>query len=70
MLVPAGTSKEIVARLNAETRKALGDPEARGKLDVQGFDVIGSTPEEFLAFARTESEKWAKVIREYQIRVE
>src|SRR5256885_1128083 len=70
MLVPAGTSMEIVERLNAEVRKALADPEVRGKLEVQGFDVVGSTPAEFLAFARAESEKWAKVIRDYNIRVE
>ena len=70
MLVPAGTPKEIVARLNAEAKKALADPEVRGKLDAQGFDVVGSTPGEFLAFARAESDKWAKVIRDYNIRVE
>ena len=70
MLVPAGTPKEIVARLNTETTKALADPEVRGKLAAQGFDVVGSAPEEFLAFARAESEKWAKVIRDYNIRVE
>ena len=70
MLVPAGTPKEIVARLNAEATKALADPGVHGKLDAQGFDVVGSTPEEFLAFARAESEKWAKVIRDYNIRVE
>jgi len=70
MLVPAGTPVEIVARLNAEAKKALADPAVRGKLDAQGFDVVGSTPGEFLAFARAESEKWAKVIRDYNIRVE
>jgi tripartite-type tricarboxylate transporter receptor subunit TctC len=70
MLVPAGTPKEIVARLHAEAKKALADPDVRGKLAAQGFDVVGSTPEEFLAFARAESEKWAKVIRDYNIRVE
>jgi hypothetical protein len=42
----------------------------RGKLAAQGFEVVGSSPEEFLAFARAESEKWAKVIRDYNIRVE
>jgi tripartite-type tricarboxylate transporter receptor subunit TctC len=70
MLVPAGTPKEILARLYAEATKALADPEVRGKLGAQCFEVVGSSPEEFLAFARAESEKWAKVIREYQIRVE
>jgi len=70
MLVPAGVPKELVARYNAEARKGLADPEVRGKLAAQGFDVVGSSPEEFLSFVRSESEKWAKVIRDYNIRVE
>jgi tripartite-type tricarboxylate transporter receptor subunit TctC len=70
MLAPAGTPKDIVARLHAELTKALADPEVRGKLAAQGFDVVGSAPGEFLAFARAESDKWAKVIRDYQVRVE
>jgi len=70
MLLPAGASKEIVARYNAEARKALADPDVRGKLAAQGFDVVGGSPGEFLAFARAESDKWAKVIRDYNIRVE
>src|SRR5438309_2287624 len=44
MLVPAGTPKEIVARLHAEAAKVLAGPEARGKLAAQGFDDGGSTP--------------------------
>jgi tripartite-type tricarboxylate transporter receptor subunit TctC len=70
MLVPAGTPKETVARYNAEARKALADSGVRGKLVAQGFDIVGSRPEEFLAFARAESDKWAKVIRDYNIKVE
>jgi len=70
MLSPTGTPKDIVARLHAELTKALADPEVRGKLAAQGFDVVGSAPGEFLAFARAESDKWAKVIRDYQVRVE
>ena len=70
MLVPAGAPKDVVARYATEARKALADPEVRGKLAGQGFEVVGSTPEEFLAFARSESDKWAKVIRDYDIRVE
>src|SRR5215467_8992304 len=70
LLVPAGVPKDLVARYNSEVRKALAEPEVRGKLAAQGFDVVGSSPEDFLAFARAESEKWAKVIRDYNIRVE
>jgi tripartite-type tricarboxylate transporter receptor subunit TctC len=70
MLVPAGVPRDLVGRYGAEARRALADPEVRGKLGSQGFDVVGSTPEAFLAFARAESDKWAKVIRDYNIRVE
>jgi tripartite-type tricarboxylate transporter receptor subunit TctC len=70
MLVPAAVPKDVVERYGALAKKSLADPEVRGKLAGQGFDVVGSSPEEFLAFARAESEKWAKVIRDYNIRVE
>jgi tripartite-type tricarboxylate transporter receptor subunit TctC len=70
MLLPAGARREIVARYNTEAKKALADPDVRGKLAAQGFDVVGSSPGEFLAFVREESEKWAKVILDYRIRVE
>jgi len=46
ILAPAGTPKEIIARLNAEVLKAVGDPEIRGKLENLGFTVRGSSPEE------------------------
>jgi tripartite-type tricarboxylate transporter receptor subunit TctC len=70
MLVPAGAPKAAVERLHAQTVEALADAAVRGKLQAQGFDVVGGTPAEFLAFARAESDKWAKVIREHGIRVE
>ncbi len=70
LLVPAGAPRETVARYNAESKKALAEPEVRGKLAAQGFEVVASGPDEFLAFARAESDKWAKVIRDYNIRVE
>ncbi|HMH19551.1 MAG TPA: tripartite tricarboxylate transporter substrate-binding protein, partial [Burkholderiales bacterium] len=42
MLLPAGAGRELVARYNAEAKKALADPDVRGKLAAQGFDVVGS----------------------------
>jgi tripartite-type tricarboxylate transporter receptor subunit TctC len=70
MLVPAGTPKAAVARLHAGIVEALADPAVRGKLEAQGFDVVGGSPEEFLAFVRAESDKWAKVIARFGVRVE
>jgi tripartite-type tricarboxylate transporter receptor subunit TctC len=63
LLVPAGTPKEVVARLNAETVKLLKLPEVKERLDSAGFEVLVSTPEEYAAFTRNEIEKWAKVVK-------
>ncbi len=61
--VPAGTSKEIVARLHAETIKVLAVPEVKERLFNAGFEIVTSTPEQFAAFTRSEIQKWAKVVK-------
>ncbi|HTO46876.1 MAG TPA: tripartite tricarboxylate transporter substrate binding protein [Burkholderiales bacterium] len=70
VVAPGGTPKEIVARLHREFTGVLEDGDVRGKLVAQGFEIVGSSPGEFLRFVAAESDKWAKVIREYDIRVE
>jgi tripartite-type tricarboxylate transporter receptor subunit TctC len=70
VVVPAGTPKEIVARLHHAFIRTLEDAEVGGKLRAQGFETVGSTPDEFLRFVGAESDKWAKVVREYAIKVE
>jgi len=60
---PAGTPREIVARLAEETRKQMRAEEARTLLGRQGFEVVAGTPEEFGRWIRSESEKWVRVIR-------
>ena len=62
LLVPAGTPREIIARLHAETVKALAHADTRDKLVAQGLDVFGGTPEQFTAVLREETERWAKVV--------
>jgi tripartite-type tricarboxylate transporter receptor subunit TctC len=66
-LVPAKTPKEIVAKLNAEFNKAMADPGVRKKLEDMGTVVVGGTPEQFAAFLKTETDKWADVIRKANI---
>jgi tripartite-type tricarboxylate transporter receptor subunit TctC len=67
MLAPAGTPKDIVARLNAEVLKALGDPEVRHKLEDLGFSVRGSSAEELRTLTRDQLAKYARVIKEMGI---
>ena len=69
-LVPTGTSKEIISRLHAESVMLLKQPVVRQRLDNAGFEPIGSSPEEFGAYIRSEIEKWGKVVRTAGVRVE
>src|SRR5215469_2024284 len=64
ILAPAGTPKEIVARLNAEVVKALDDTEVRHKLEDLGFAVRGSSPEELGTMTRDQLAKYARLIKE------
>jgi tripartite-type tricarboxylate transporter receptor subunit TctC len=70
IMTPAGTSKEIVARLNAEVLKALADPQVRQKLEELGFAVRGSSPAELNAMTRAQLAKYARVIKEMGIVIE
>jgi tripartite-type tricarboxylate transporter receptor subunit TctC len=67
MLAPAGTPKEIVARLNVEVLKALGDAEVRRKLEELGFAVRGSSAEELRVMTRDQLAKYARLIKEMGI---
>jgi len=64
LFAPAGTPKDIVERLSAETRKALASPDIRDFFTKQGFEVAGSTPAEFRAFVEAEIPKWARVVKD------
>jgi tripartite-type tricarboxylate transporter receptor subunit TctC len=70
LFAPAGVRPEIIQRLNAETVKFMQMPEVRKQLAASGLDPATSTPAEFSAFIRADLEKWARVIREANIRVE
>jgi len=68
LLAPARTPKELIQKLNADTTKAIRMPDAKEKLSGQGFDIQGSTPEQFAAVIRNDIAKYAKVIRQAGIR--
>jgi tripartite-type tricarboxylate transporter receptor subunit TctC len=70
VVAPAGTPKEIVARLNAEIVKALADPDVRAKLLDQGLSIRGSTPEELGAATREQLARYARLIKDAGIKGE
>jgi tripartite-type tricarboxylate transporter receptor subunit TctC len=70
ILVPAGTPKEIIALLNREILRIIALPDVKEKFAAIGFEPIGTTPEEFAARIKTEVPRWAKIVREAQIKVD
>jgi tripartite-type tricarboxylate transporter receptor subunit TctC len=70
VMAPAGTPKEIVARLNAEIAKALADPEVRDKLRDQGLTARGTSPEELGAATREQLARYARLFKEANIKSE
>ena len=67
---PAGTPKELIARLNQEIARALNAPDARERLTRDGNEVVAAPAEQFDAFFRAQMDKWAKVIRDAGIRLQ
>jgi tripartite-type tricarboxylate transporter receptor subunit TctC len=63
MFAPAGTPKEVIAKINAETSRMLAAPEVRARIKNEGADPIGSSPEQFDKRIRSEVDKWAKVVK-------
>ena len=70
VLAPAGTSRGIVLRLHDEIVRALRAPEVMQRLAADGAEPVGSSPEEFAAFIKSEIDKWAKVASAAGIRAE
>jgi tripartite-type tricarboxylate transporter receptor subunit TctC len=67
---PAATPRDIIARLNAEIAKGFTAPDTRDRLARDGNDVVANSPEEFDAFFRAQIDKWARVIKAANIRVD
>jgi len=70
IVVPTGTPKEIVDRLNAEIKKMVALPDVKEKLETLGFGPVADSPNEFGERIRTETAKWAKVINDAKIKIE
>jgi tripartite-type tricarboxylate transporter receptor subunit TctC len=68
LFAPAGTPKEVVAKLYAEIARTVANPEIRERLLSMGLDPVGMPPDEFTEYVKTETIKWRKLVREAGIR--
>lgn len=70
VVVPTGTSKDIIAKLHTEFLKALGAPDVKNRYAGQGVEPVSSTPEEFAAFIRAELVRWGRVTKQSGARLD
>ena len=70
VVMPANTPRDMVAKANAELAKMLKAPDMKEKILLQGGIASGNSPEEFTAFIKSETDKWAKVAKAAKVRLE
>ena len=70
VVMPANTPRDMVAKANAELVKMLKSPDMKEKILLQGGIAIGNSPDEFAAYMKSEIDKWAKVAKAANVRVE
>jgi len=71
LFAPRGTPRDVVAKINDDVRRIFADPEFREKfLDVNFFQPMASTPEQFAEFIKSDATKWRNVIRDIKLKVE
>jgi tripartite-type tricarboxylate transporter receptor subunit TctC len=70
LIVPAGTPREIISRLNAEWVKLAGEADTQEKMRTAGFEPMSSTPEQANDFVKAEIVRWAKVIKDGNLKTE
>jgi tripartite-type tricarboxylate transporter receptor subunit TctC len=70
VLVPAGTPTNIVAKMQADIATVLQTAEVASKLSSEGAEPVAGTPEQFAQFLRSETQKWAKVVKAAGIKLD
>jgi tripartite-type tricarboxylate transporter receptor subunit TctC len=70
VLAPAKTPPEIIKRMNEEINKIMRSPDIAKRLDAQGIDVVGGTPEAARVFIERQMNVWAKVVKDNNIQAD
>ncbi len=69
-MAPAATPKELIAKVHDDAVRALKQPDMIERIDSQGAEAIGNTPAEFAAFIAAETAKYAKIIKQANVRLD
>ena len=64
LVVPAGMPQPLVQKLHGELVKILNQPDVKSRIEGDGSQPVGSSPEEFRAFMKADMDKWAKLVKE------
>ena len=70
LFAPAGTPKDVIARISADTAAALRSPEVRDRFAAAGAEPVGSTPEQFAERVKADAARWSDIIRKANVRVQ
>jgi tripartite-type tricarboxylate transporter receptor subunit TctC len=70
LFTPAGTPKDVPAKLHGALAKSLASADVRERFAQQGADVVGGTPDQLAAALRNDRVKWAKVVRDARIKID
>jgi tripartite-type tricarboxylate transporter receptor subunit TctC len=70
LVAPAGVGKDVIGRLHGEAVKALALADVKERIAAAGADIVGSSPEDFAAFIRSERAKYARIVKEANIKIE
>lgn len=70
LVAPAATPPQVIDRINKEVRQALALDDVKKRFDGMGIRPAGNTPQEFASFAAAERNKWGRIIKQANIRIE
>jgi tripartite-type tricarboxylate transporter receptor subunit TctC len=70
LMAPAGMPSELRARLSAETRKILQDPDIRSRFIALGLDPAGNTPEEYTEFLKRQNDRYASIVKQAGLKLD
>lgn len=70
MFAPAGLSAQVLAKIHAEVARSLNSPEVRKVFERDGADIVGNTPQQFALILKAEIQKWTKVAKAANIKLD